>query len=932
MSKNSTQRISPTCDKTESELLDERRRAAGIEDSPMRNGLTQYRALAFSGGGIRSATFALGVLQAIATDRRAAAGESKSPGDVFRASRLSWFDYLSTVSGGGYLGGFLCSLFQPNRLRAHRDQATHREASIEVDKAPEVDNTEVAMASDDAVRVLNSGPPGRIRSDGPFEGEDILAAPLAWLRENGRYLIPTGAGDAFYAAALGIRNWIALHYVIGTVLVALLALVGVLRALISIDVPLFLKWEQDALSMVISANTATNSTLFDHVWWSSLLPLSVAPFIFPGLPLGIAFWLVSERRDGKSLPINMAVICSAVAAAILLGVGLGISDVLPSTLRASVQRTAPNVGMPQSRQILIIALGAEVLAAILIYLLLAFFKTAASVQRVLLTRGLATVMVATVCIACIAVLDTLGHTLYFAFSHAHSSGPAFAPAGLAAALVWLARRSAAKDSGSQAPAWLKKLPMHTLGGFAGILIFALVGAMWSVLVQWFVWNGLPPAECGMDCRSAQLTTLAYLFGVSIILSAVTGHFPGFINLSSLQAFYSARITRAYLGASNGKRFRPQSPALSAAEPLPGDDLAMEDYFGDRPGCNGPALTTFAPLHIINVTVNKTVDPAEQVVQRDRKGQPMAVLPFGFSIDNMWSLGYPQPRWQTGVSRPLLIGQWIGTSGAAFSTGIGRETSLGMSLLMGAANVRLGTWWESGLGTQRIRNPLDAIGRAVGAVFRTQAYISYELRARFFGTHRKWQYLSDGGHFENTGIYELLRKDRRVFQIFACDNGADPHYRFDDLANLIRLARIDLNVEIEVETEFGGALAQVFAGPESFQRMGRRPPPAPTSQTAASSPTPCALLLWASQRGDSQPSSQIVLLKPQVPWDADADVWQYAIEHPAFPQEPTADQFFDEAQWESYRALGFHLGSKIFNPTILKALGDLAKNRMNGLGS
>jgi hypothetical protein len=213
------------------------------------------------------------------------------------------------------------------------------------------------------------------------------------------------------------------------------------------------------------------------------------------------------------------------------------------------------------------------------------------------------------------------------------------------------------------------------------------------------------------------------------------------------------------------------------------------------------------------------------------------------------------------------------------------------------------------------------------MFRTQSYISYELRARFFGTHRQWQYLSDGGHFENTGIYELLRKDRRVYQVFGCDNGADPLYRFEDLANLIRLARIDLNVDIEVQTEFTGPLAEVFAGPEVFQRMSQRPLSSASSGTPLA--TPCAMLLWARHMDEAAPSTQIVLLKPNVAWDASADIRQYAVEHPTFPQEPTADQFFDEAQWESYRSLGYHLGHKVFNARIMAELGALARNRIPG---
>ncbi|MBB3181437.1 hypothetical protein [Variovorax sp. Sphag1AA] len=898
---------------------------------------TGHRGLALSGGGIRSATFALGVLETIAKhDTNDKPGSPTKPGDLFRSSFLSRFDYLSTVSGGGYIGAFLCSLFQPNRLRRHGPSRAStqspppkrhslfgslfsrlKRATTDENPGRSFTAEEAAKAADDAVRVLQSGPPGRIRSSGPFDGNAILEAPMAWLRENGRYLIPTGTGDAFYAAALGIRNWLALHYVIGTVLLAALAGVGVLRALAAYYFPFVMDWEVSVLQASLYA--ASEPTFVPHIWWSSLFPLSLVPPVVIGLPLGIAFWLVHERRDGKSLPLNLAVLGSVVI--VLLMVGISFLGLKGGPFQSYASKDLdPTLW---HRQVMVLFVGGAVLLGIVIYVIVACVNRSAAVQRVWLTRFLSTVLVATAAIVVMAVVDTLGQTLYILATSRPPLGPVLTPAGLAGVLVWLAKRLAAK--GTSLPGWASKVPMYTLAGLAGIVIFVLVGSLWGLLVHWIVWDGQRPSIGPDFLGDGQRMTLLFILGISIVLSTVTGQFAGFINLSSLQSFYSARLTRAYLGASNGERFKPDGAALSAAEPLPSDNLVLEDYYGHRPGRpkDEKVLTTFAPLHIINVTVNKTVDPSEQLVQRDRKGQPLAVLPFGFHLDSPECASFQPPRrMSTNASRPLSIGQWIGTSGAAFSTGIGRETSLGMSLLMGAANVRLGTWWASGLDKQKFLHAWDWIRRGIGVAFRTQTYISYELRARFFGTARAWQYLSDGGHFENTGIYELLRPERKVRQIFACDDGADPGYRFEDLANLIRLARIDLNVEVEVETNFTGDLASVFARPEAFKRMSPCIDPAVNNQ-----PTPTALLLWAYARGARRPSTQIIVIKPNVPHDAEADVRQYALDHDKFPQEPTADQFFDEAQWESYRALGSHLGGKIFNARILKALDALAAQRM-----
>ena len=961
-------------------------RPAALPAAPPR-----HRALALSGGGIRSATFALGVLQAIARDRNPEADALPVRADnAFLRSRLSCFDYLSTVSGGGYVGAFLCSLFMPNRLRSHDGRQREERvaarpgmkemlaqawrgamqqvrgqpvapspaapaprpphpsgASHGTAPPPPADLPQRLKAAADAVRVLDSGPPERIRSGHDYtRGDAILGAPLAWLRENGRYLIPTGAGDAFHAAALGIRNWLALHYVIGTVLMAAVALVGLARAEAAAAWPAVAHaWETEALRLAGQAFKALGdaSCRSDHppascsigvalVWWSPLLPLALAPVVLAGLPLGVAFWLVHERDDGRSLPINVAMLCTLGIGVALLGLGHWLwPGFLPGLLGAlqqgGIAMGAAAGGASLDRQGLTMGFGATAVAAAVVFAWVALIDRSATMQRVLLTRRLADVLVVTAALAGIGLVDTLGQTLYLAVSALEGTpAPALAPAGLAVASSWFAKRFSAAGSHKERPAWLKRLPLTTLAGATGVLVFVLIGSLWSLLVHWIVWDGAVPVPSPAVHGPAQLGTLGWVLLVTVGLAVVAGHFAAFINLSTLQAFYGSRLTRAYLGASNGARFEIGRAALSAAEPLPGDQVSMDAYFDAQRA----EPTTLAPLHIINVTVNKTVDPAEQLVQRDRKGLPMAVLPMGFSIDELRQVGFPKPSFVNGVRRPLPVGQWIGTSGAAFSTGIGRETSLGMSLLMGAANVRLGTWWESGLhagqpGSMAGHNPATLLRHALGAVFRTQTYLSYELRARFLGTHRRWQYLSDGGHFENTGLYELLRRERRVAQAFCCDAGADPRYQFDDLANLIRLARIDLRVEITVQTEFSGALAGVFGAPRDFAprtQPVRAPAPASSDSgpPAPTSTTPCALLLWARHfEHEDRPSTQIIVIKPRVTRDVPVDICQYADRQPQFPQQTTADQFFDEAQWESYRALGYHLGSKVFTRAVMDEL-------------
>ncbi|HKE94957.1 MAG TPA: hypothetical protein VKB34_11665, partial [Povalibacter sp.] len=390
----------------------------------------------------------------------------------------------------------------------------------------------------------------------------------------------------------------------------------------------------------------------------------------------------------------------------------------------------------------------------------------------------------------------------------------------------------------------------------------------------------------------------------------SARFSGFLNLSTLQMLYGARLTRAYLGASNGKRFETTERGLnrSVAEPIAGDQVEREHYYD--PG-------VLAPVHIINVTLNQTIDPAEQLVQRDRKGKPMAIAPSGFFVegDHYEFRDRRKESINSGRgSQRFTIGQWVGVSGAAFTTGLGRATSLGVSLILGLSNVRLGMWWSSGYG----KDESHGVEKLFKFLFRTQMFLIYELLAKFHGLRREWQYLSDGGHYENTAAYELLRLERDVKLMVVCDNGCDPDYQFGDLANLTRLARIDFRLEIEVDQGIANheRLGRYFGVPRDFARGA--------DGTQADNEK-CAMLLNVYRRGSRaagrKPDATIILLKPRLLTSMPVDLREYQQTHAAFPQEPTADQFFDEAQWESYRCLGFCVGRRIFGTELENESGD-----------
>jgi hypothetical protein len=249
---------------------------------------------------------------------------------------------------------------------------------------------------------------------------------------------------------------------------------------------------------------------------------------------------------------------------------------------------------------------------------------------------------------------------------------------------------------------------------------------------------------------------------------------------------------------------------------------------------------------------------------------------------------------------LPLASWVAISGAAVSSAIGSGTSLGTSILATMANVRLGYWWKR------------SAARDAGLLWRSwrdnvQNYLLLELRGAFSGTRGDRWYLTDGGHFENTGIYALLQ--RRAGFIIACDNGADPNYGMGDLVRLIGRARTDLGAEVtflgtrEIERRLGkDSPLQGLIG--SFQEIA--------SRGAAERPGgPIAALATITYQNGAE--GLLLLVKPRLTFNEPPDLLAYHARPGSadFPQQTTADQFFDEEQWEAYRQLGDIAGRTLF---------------------
>lgn len=354
-----------------------------------------------------------------------------------------------------------------------------------------------------------------------------------------------------------------------------------------------------------------------------------------------------------------------------------------------------------------------------------------------------------------------------------------------------------------------------------------------------------------------------------------------INKFSLHNMYKNRLVRCYLGASNQRRDEQRFTGLDEQDDVPLRDLRAEGARVQR------------PFHILNTSLN--ISQGSNLAWQERKAASFVLTPLycGYSLartqgdstsndERSWKTQGFCSTWTYAADDPeengFSLGMAMATSGAAVSPNMGQATRPARAFVLTMFNIRLGRWSPNPRGTRpRVPSP------RMGFVAMTQELFGYSNEERDF------VYLSDGGHFDNLGLYELVR--RRCDVVFAVDAGADPKRAFNDLAESIRKCRIDMGVEITLPLDD-------LAAKEGDLRMRSK----------------AGFVKGTIKYGDGAPDGEIVLIKPSMCEGErePVDVLNYAQQNPPFPQQTTGDQFFGESQFESYRRLGLHIAEQCLN--------------------
>ena len=837
----------------ENDYLVERRRKARVtaRERPL--------GLALSGGGIRSATLNLGILQALA-----------------RRGVLPRFDYLSTVSGGGYIGSALSSLLSINRARISRSKDGHVEQysfdgdeqedsgrpwfSTEKDRFPFAERNEEAMGIGDD-ELGGSAQMRHLRAAGSFLVGRTQLLSVEMLRVVGGVMV----GIFYHLLHFGLFMVVASSFYLW----AIYQMVGVRATRFASEAAA--PAEASAAFGVLGGPSGAASPLLEQYrqflgeafgfahgleWDHPFLIAAVIGFFSTALSLAFAKGLLSRlpddwfMRTGLTLDGSRNFVAALAMVVIMILVGFGI---LNRWFTAEDPDNLLNVSIP-----LFSYLGGGVWLGMK-HGRINSGRLFRRPHRSRIAAQQGAFIIVTV-ISLFFVMLSLPFLVFFdPLVEYLEDRPVRSLGSWLATLLgsWiLASGSSEKQRQGAMGRLMAKLPGLRRALLSAVVVLAVLGSWLLIAVT--IWR-LEPEGASEPFRLAVCL-------VALALFVVSGSALNF-NRLSLHYFYRDRLAEAYLRTTRG-----DPGAGNALTTLRDNEhLRLHHLHGRRRRGRPEECVTGAPYHLLVTCLNLSAD--ERPSQTTRKTDQFVFSRLFCGSDTTGFL----ETWSYRAGDTQLVDAMT-ISGAAASPAMGRRSFLAQSVAMTLFNVRLGQWLE---------NPAYKRSTLPRWTF-WPGYLLSEILASCDADGRL-VYLSDGGHSgDNLGIYPLLK--RRCELILAVDAEHDPEYSGNSLVEALRQIHLDEGIEVDID------LSPLRPGADGK----------PSTAHFVSAPIHYPKRRLASGETLDPSEGCLVVIKSSLTGDEPEMVANYQRNNEPFPHETTGDLFFDDAQFEAYRLLGEHM--------------------------
>lgn len=362
------------------------------------------------------------------------------------------------------------------------------------------------------------------------------------------------------------------------------------------------------------------------------------------------------------------------------------------------------------------------------------------------------------------------------------------------------------------------------------------------------------------------------------------------------------------------------------------------------------ISRMAPYLLVNGTLNvkrsKRGTPKAAEFDPAKRGRDAEFFVFSKNYVGSDATGYAPSKRLAECENQLDLATAAAISGAAVSSSMGRINIglLGPTLAM--LNLRMGFWLANPqklLYWEHFRRGIDVYSQQVAAekaerkaktiVPETAAkkteqrgweeYMRLYLFQEAFGILRSDSsriYITDGGHLDNLGLYQLLKRKCKL--IIVIDGEADPGMNFGAFCDVQRFIRIDQGTRIELDWQ---PIRETV-----IQRQADRQKRQPLENLAHLRHFAIGRIAYAGKAGQEE-EGLLLYIKAAVTGDEPDYVLDYERRNPLFPHESTGHQFFSEEQMESYRALGFHSVKRAFDGLDIKDKSEAYKMQQERVG-